>query len=118
ENGLPWETCLYTPKVLATAIVGKNRAVFGFDKIQELPPEAWDEVTVPKSIPLSVLARAAAASQDEIKRLNPHLRRDRTPPGEASYVVRVPRGAKPDFGRRLAELQSDWDGYDAYVVAH
>src|SRR5262249_14436692 len=37
---------------------------------------------------------------------------------EKSYVVRVPRGGKGEFARRLAELQSDWDGYDAYVVAH
>lgn len=118
ENGLPWETCLYTPKVLATAIVGKNRAVFGFDKIKEAPAEAWDNVTVPTSVPLSVIARASGASEADIKRLNPQLRKDRTPPGESAYVVRVPRGAKQDFQRRLAELASDWDGMDAYVVAH
>ncbi|HEY5923029.1 MAG TPA: LysM peptidoglycan-binding domain-containing protein [Kofleriaceae bacterium] len=118
ENGLPWETCLYTPKVLATAIVGKNRAVFGFDKIKELPAEAWDEVALPTSVSVSVIARASGGSETEIKRLNPHLRKERTPPGETNYVVRVPRGAKAEFGRRLAELATDWDGMDAYVVAH
>jgi membrane-bound lytic murein transglycosylase D len=118
ENGLPWETCLYTPKVLATAIVGHNRAVFGFDNLEEVPPERWEEVPVPTSIPLSVIARAAGASEADIKRLNPQLRKERTPPGEPGYVVRVPRGAKGDFDRRLAELATDWDGMDAYVVAH
>lgn len=118
ENGLPWETCLYTPKVLATAIVGRNRAAFGFDKLKELPPEQWDEVSVPTSISLSVIARASGADEKDIKRLNPHLRQNRTPPGEKSYVVRVPAGAKGDFQRRLVELATDWDGYDAYVVAH
>jgi membrane-bound lytic murein transglycosylase D len=118
ENGLPWETCLYTPKVLATAIVGHNRAVFGFDKIKELAPEAWDEVTVPTSVSVGLIARASGATDAEIKRLNPQLRRERTPPGESGYVVRVPRGAKAEFQRRLVELQTDWDGYDAYVVAH
>lgn len=118
ENGLPWETCLYTPKVLATAIVGHNRAVFGFDKIKEDRPEAWDDVAVPASVSLSVIARAAGASEDVIKELNPQLRQNRTPPGEPGYVVRVPRGAKPEFQRRLAELSSEWDGMDAYVIAH
>lgn len=118
ENGLPWETCLYSPKVIATAIVGRNRATFGFDTLKELPAESWDEVAVPASIGIATLARAAGVADAEIKRLNPHLRRDRTPPGETSYVVRIPRGTKADFGRRLVELQTDWDNHDAYVVAH
>src|SRR5690606_18659453 len=83
ENGLPWETCLYTPKVLATGIGGKNRAGSGSDKIKEAPAEAWDNVTVPTSVPRSVIARASGASEADIKRLNPQLRKDRTPPGES-----------------------------------
>ncbi len=118
ENGLPWETCLYAPKVLATAIVGHNRELFGYGNIKEQPADSWEHVTVPTSVPLSVIARASGASEADIKRLNPQLRRDRTPPGEPGYVVRVPRGAKQDFQRRLAELATDWDGMDAYVVAH
>ncbi|HWO20679.1 MAG TPA: transglycosylase SLT domain-containing protein [Kofleriaceae bacterium] len=118
ENGLPWETCAYSPKVLATAIVGRNRAVFGLDKITPAPAEVWDEVAVPASIPLGVIARAAGVPEAEIQRLNPHLRHGRTPPGEPGYVVRVPPGKQAEAQRRLAELQSEWDGYDAYVVAH
>lgn len=118
ENGLPWENCWYTPKVLATAIVGKNRAAFKFDTIKPSPAEVWDDVAVPTSLPLSLVARAAGTDEATIKRLNPHLRQGRTPPGETGYVVRVPAGTKADAQRRIAELQSDWDGYDAYVVAH
>ncbi len=118
ENGLPWETCLYTPKVLATAIVGHNRAAFGFDKLTAKPVEAWDEIAVPASVTVGAIARAASTTEAEIKRLNPQLRRGRTPPGEAGYVVRVPSGNRVETLRRLADLQSDWDGHDAYVVAH
>lgn len=118
ENAVPWETCLYPPKVLATAIVGHNRALFGVDKLKVEPPEVFDEVSVPTSMPLSVIARAANASEADIKRLNPHLRRGRTPPGETGYVVRVPTGTKNETVRRLVELQTDWDNHDAHVVAH
>jgi len=118
ENAVPWETCWYTPKVLATAIVGRNRAVFGFDKVKPAAPEAWDDVAVPTSMSLSVIARAAGVTEAEIKRLNPHLRQGRTPPGEAGYLVRVPVGNKAHIARRIAELQSDWDGFDAYVIGH
>ena len=118
ENALPWENCWYTPKVLATAIVGKNRAAFRFDGVKPAPAEAWDDIAVPTSVSLALIARAAGVPVADVKRLNPHLRRGRTPPGEAGYVVRVPVGKKADAQRRLAELQSEWRGYDAYVVAH
>ncbi len=118
ENGLPWETCLYTPKVLAAAIVGHNRAAFGYAEIKEQPPEHWEEVAVPASLTFAMIARVAGASEGDIKRLNPQLRRGRTPPGEAGYLVRVPVGAKPEFARKLAELETEWSGYDAYVLAH
>ncbi len=118
ENAVPWETCWYTPKVIATAIVGRNRAAFGFDKLKVAQPEAWDDVAVPTSMSLALIARAAGVAEADIKRLNPHLRRNRTPPGEAGYLVRVPAGKRAESARRIAELQSDWDGYDAYVVAH
>jgi membrane-bound lytic murein transglycosylase D len=65
-----------------------------------------------------VIARAAGANEADIKRLNPQLRRGRTPPEEVGYVVRVPTGAKAEFQRKLVELEADWKDYDAYVVAH
>ena len=104
ENGMPWETCLYTPKVLAAAIVGHNRAVFGYGEIKETPPEQWDEVAVPTSMTFAMIARVAGSTEATIKQLNPQLRRGRTPPGEAGYIVRVPAGAKPEFAKKLAEL--------------
>jgi membrane-bound lytic murein transglycosylase D len=117
ENGLPWETCLYTPKVLAAAIVGHNRALFGFDKLVPLPAEQWDEVALPQSVSLVALARISGVSEGELHKLNPQLRHGRTPP-EAGYVVRVPTGDKVAVQQKLAELESEWNGYDAYVMAH
>jgi membrane-bound lytic murein transglycosylase D len=117
ENALPWESSIYVPKALAAAIVGRNRAVFGFADIPEAAAEVWDDVTVPKSVTLATIASAAGASVADIKRLNPHLRRGRTPPGK-SFVVRVPAGGGAKFAARLGELRGDWDGYDTYVVGY
>jgi membrane-bound lytic murein transglycosylase D len=118
ENAIPWETCLYSPKVLAAAIVGHNRALYGFDKLAATPAETWEEVAVPTSVSLAALARVAGVGEAEIKRLNPQLRHGRTPPGEAGYVVRVPHGTKAQTQRRLVELEADWKNHDAYVIAH
>ncbi|HET7501422.1 MAG TPA: LysM peptidoglycan-binding domain-containing protein [Kofleriaceae bacterium] len=118
ENAIPWETCLYTPKILAAAIVGHNRALYGFDRLKVAPPETWEEVAVPTSVTLAALARIAGASEADLRRLNPQLRHGRTPPGETGYVVRVPAGTRAETQRRLIELESDWKNYDAYVISH
>jgi membrane-bound lytic murein transglycosylase D len=118
ENAIPWETCLYTPKILAAAIVGHNRALYGFDKLKALPAEAWEEVAIPTSASLAAIARVANVSEADLKRLNPQLRHGRTPPGETGYLVRVPPGGKAEAQRRIVELESDWKNYDAYVIAH
>jgi membrane-bound lytic murein transglycosylase D len=117
ENGLAWESTLYVPKALACAIVGHNREVFGFADVKVDPAEAWEEVAVGGSTKLSSLAAATGTSLEAMKRLNPHLRRGRTPPGKAGYVVRIPVGTKASYERKLADLRSEWDGVDAYVVA-
>jgi membrane-bound lytic murein transglycosylase D len=118
ENGLPWGTTNYVPKALAAAICGRNRTAMGFDAVKPDPAERWEEAAVPGSVSLATVARAVGVGVDEVKRLNPHLRRGRTPPGEPGYVVRVPRGTGETFARKLADLRSDWDGMDAYVMAY
>ncbi len=117
ENGLPWESSIYVPKALAAAIVGHNRKVFGFDDVKAEAADAWDDVEVPTSVTLAVIARAAGCTAADLKHLNPHLLRGRTPPGR-KYIVRVPAGGGKVFAKTFPQLRGDWDSYDAYVVAH
>ena len=57
ESGLPWESSLYVPKILAAAIVGRNLGVFGFAEVTPDPPFAGDEVEVPAGTTLAAVAR-------------------------------------------------------------
>ncbi len=116
ENGLAWETTLYVPKALAAAIVGRNRARFGYAEVVAAPAESFDTVAVPARSSLASIARLAGASVAEVKRLNPHLLRGRTPPDVRDYVVRVPTGAGPAVGRGRAELTREADGLTTYTV--
>jgi membrane-bound lytic murein transglycosylase D len=118
ENALPWESSVYVPKILATAIVGKNLEVFGYQDVEPEPALAWDTVEVPKSIELRAVARAAGTELEEIQRLNPQLRRDRTPPTIERYPIRIPKGRAALFAERFPQLEGDWDDYDAYVASH
>lgn len=117
ENALPWESQTYVPKALAAAIVGRNREAFGFGDVVDAHPMLYDEITLDKSVSLSVVARAASTDVDTIRALNPQLRRGRTPPGQR-YRLRIPRGRMDGFATRFAQLRGEWDRFDAYVVKH
>jgi membrane-bound lytic murein transglycosylase D len=115
ENALPWESSVYVPKALACAIVGHNLERFGFADVVPVAAWTYDTIKVPKSTTFASIARAARVSVAELERLNPQLRKGRTPPGRA-YVVRVPTGAAARYADNVAEVRPDWDGYEAYAM--
>ena len=99
EDGLPFETVQYVPKALAAAIVGDNRAAFGFGDVEPLAPSEPDRVEVPTSTSIEAIAQAAGVGASEVAALNTELRRGRTPPER--WTVRLPRGAGPRFLERF-----------------
>lgn len=101
EDGLPWETLLYVPKAIATALVGENKGFFGYEEVAADPPVSFDGVPVTSSVSLAGAARAIGIPAEDLARLNPHLRRGRTPPlkpGE-TWELRLPAGTAERFGR-------------------
>jgi membrane-bound lytic murein transglycosylase D len=97
ENGLPWETTLYVPKILATAIVLRNPASFGLGDLAQDAALVFDVLKVPSSTQLARLARTLGVEPTALAELNPELRRGRTPPGAAPYPLRVPAGTAAAF---------------------
>jgi membrane-bound lytic murein transglycosylase D len=119
EGTLPWETTLYVPRILASAIVAHNLATFGMADLQVDSPFDADEVPIPAGTPLALVAQAAGCSQTEIDALNPELRASRTPPaseGDVAYPVRVPPGKATAVGDGLSKLRKDAPSLDRYVV--
>ena len=118
ESGLPWESGVYVPKFLAAAIIGHNPAAFGYDAVAMDPPWSFDRVTVPRSMDLGTIARAAGVDVRAIKALNPALKRNRTPPNVTDFAVRLPKGAKPRFAQSFPQLSGEAEATDAYVLRH
>jgi membrane-bound lytic murein transglycosylase D len=101
EDGLPWETLLYVPKAIATALVGENKSFFGYEDLASDPAITFDSVPVRGSVSLATAARVIGSTAEELQRLNPHLRRGRTPPlatGE-TWELRLPPGSAALFGQ-------------------
>jgi membrane-bound lytic murein transglycosylase D len=80
EAGMPWETTLYVPKILATAIAMNNKKRFGLADVTPAPSMAFDTVMVRPGVPLSQVAAAARAPLTTVEELNPQYLRSRTPP--------------------------------------
>ncbi|HYG83141.1 MAG TPA: lytic transglycosylase domain-containing protein, partial [Pyrinomonadaceae bacterium] len=77
------ETRNYVPAILATMLIAKNPEKYGFRGVRPDPPLAYDVVKVPTATSLHLIAQATGTNIDYIRMLNPELRRDVTPRGEA-----------------------------------
>lgn len=88
---LPRETRDYVPMILAAAIIARNPAQYGFE-IPATLPFATDVVTVTGPVDLRNVAEWAGVPADEIRSLNPELRRWTTPVRAREYQLRVPMG--------------------------
>lgn len=97
---LPQETREYVPMILASIIIARNPAQYGFD-IEPFEPLSYDKVRVPKAVDLRRVAEWTGTSIDEIQALNPELRRWTTPVRYPDYEVKVPTGQGPMLEARF-----------------
>ena len=100
------ETRNYVPNILATILIAKNPEKYGFKGIRPESPMAYDVVQVSNATSLQLVAEATDTSLDYIRSINPELRRDVTPRGEA-YNVRVPGGKAKQFVALLKRIPAD-----------
>lgn len=100
------ETRNYVPNILATILIAKNPEKYGFKGIKPDAPLGYDVVQVANSTSLQLVAEATDTSVDHVRGLNPELRRDVTPRGEA-YNVRVPPGKGKQFYAILKRIPSE-----------
>lgn len=88
---LPRETRDYVPMILAATIIARNPAKYGFD-VPVMSPVATDVVTLSTPADLRRVAEWAGVPAEDIRALNPELRRWTTPVRQRDYQLRVPMG--------------------------
>ena len=87
---LPRETRNYVPNILATILIANNPRRYGFGHVRPAPPLRYDQIRIPPSTSLRLLAQASDTSVQYLRYLNPELRTNKTPP--EPYIIRVPPG--------------------------
>jgi membrane-bound lytic murein transglycosylase D len=103
---LPSETREYVPLMFAMALVGKEPHKYGIDRVERWLPLETERVEVPGGTELAVVARAVGVSEEEIQRLNPHLVRSMTPPGDA-YGVVIPTGRAEVYAANFEQARAE-----------
>ena len=99
EAGLPWETTLYVPKIVAMAVVAKNPAAFGLEGVEPDPAVALDAVAAPPGTSIAAVASAAGVPEHDLEALNPQLRAGRTPPQAPGDTTRPTTNVYVPAGR-------------------
>jgi len=91
------QTMDYVPFFMAATIISKNPEKFGFDNINYQDEWEYDQVSIDKCLDLKVVAKELGVSVKDIKRHNPELLRNFTPPNKKKYTLRLPKGTKHRF---------------------
>ena len=85
------ETKQYVPRIMAATVIARNLDQYGFSQ-DSAPPHQFEEVVVDRAMHFRAIANATGISYEELRLLNPELRRDATPPNESAYHLKVPVG--------------------------
>jgi membrane-bound lytic murein transglycosylase D len=87
------ETKEYVPRFMAATIIARNPDRYGFSQ-EAVAPHRFEEVVVDRPIHFRAIANVTGVPYDELRLLNPELRRDATPPDDTAYHLKVPVGSK------------------------
>ncbi|MEJ5364214.1 MAG: lytic transglycosylase domain-containing protein [Desulfosoma sp.] len=96
KGALPQQTRRFVPKVLAAVEVLRNLQEYGIQKPTYSPLWAFTTVWVHRPLTLSQASQWTGVPLEDLKRLNPALRRGQIPRG-TGYQLRLPPAAVETF---------------------
>lgn len=97
------ETREYVPRFMAATIIAKNPQQYGFSASAP-DVHQFEEVVVKRAVRLRDIAHTTGVSYVELRRLNPELRRNVTPPKTSEYHLKVPVGSADTVAQALERI--------------
>lgn len=113
---LPDETADYAPSIQAIALILNNLQRLKFVGAQMRAPQMTMDLEVPPSTRMTLVARAAALSLNELRTMNLDIKGGLTP-GIPNFVVQVPKENVWQARETLQELLKAKDDLDQCVPA-
>jgi len=97
------ETKEYVPRFMAATIIARNPDRYGFSQ-EAVTPHRFEEVIVDRPIHFRAIANVTGVPYEELRLLNPELRREATPPDDPAYHLKVPVGSKAKVEQLLDRI--------------
>ena len=110
---LPRETRDYVPMIMAAIIIARNPELYGFE-VGVSHPLSYELVTVPDALDLKILAEWSGVTVEELRELNPELRRTTTP--DRDHQLKVPVGTAATIQRQLATAEPLFARFNFHTV--
>jgi membrane-bound lytic murein transglycosylase D len=110
---LPRETRDYVPMIMASILIARNPELYGFD-VGVVAPFAYERVTVPNALDLKILAEWSGVTVEELRGLNPELRRTTTPMG--AHELKVPAGTAATIEQQLTSAEPLFVHFNFHTV--
>jgi len=101
------ETKNYLPKLLAALSIVKDLDGYGFSSLKFYEPLEYETITLETTTDLETIAGFSDISYQDLKELNPELKRWCTPPGVIDYQLKVPFGYAGQVQALYAQLPSN-----------
>ena len=103
---LPYDTREYIPQFLAILTIGQNLEKYGFEETPKEYLAPMELVKVPAPVRLKKVSEITGVSLSEIKKLNPHLIQEMTPPGKKRhYHLWIPKQNIPQVAASFSEMK-------------
>ncbi len=97
------ETKEYVPRFMAATIIARNPDRYGFTQ-ESAEPHQFDEAIITRPVHFRAIANVTGIPYEELRLLNPELRRDATPPGDDTYHLKIPVGTKAKVEQLLDRI--------------
>jgi membrane-bound lytic murein transglycosylase D len=110
---LPRETRDYVPMIMAAILIARNPDLYGFE-ITSVGPMAFESVSVPGALDLRLIAEWANVSVEDLRELNPELRRTTTP--DRTHELKVPVGTAATIQTKLTSADALFLRFQFYTV--
>ncbi len=110
------ETRQYVPKFMAARIIATRPALFGFYSHSQAVHQ-YEEIRMNMSVHLRSVAKETGIPFQELRRLNPELRRSIIPPDQDGYYLKVPVGMGEQVEQAKSQMKK-WTQPPSQITWH